>query len=132
MSTILDNVSLLGILTTLTNFLSDFPAPATVLNAVVGASTSADFEKPSPQCKGATFYLKTTGGTSTFLIQGKNPVTGLYYDIYLTAGVASGQAVINIYPGGVITEYALPQTFRVVTVTTAGGPTNYCVAEYNY
>jgi hypothetical protein len=68
-----------------------------------------------------------TSGTYTPKIQGKDPVTGTYYDILVGPAIAAtGTTILKIYPGiGTVVNGAasdvLPQTWRVV-LTGASTP----------
>lgn len=80
--------------------------------------------------RGAHFVINVstfTGGTYTPKIQGKDPVTGTYYDILVGPAIAAtGATVLKVYPGiativnGAASD-VLPQTWRVV-LTGASTP----------
>lgn len=67
-----------------------------------------------------------TAGTYTPHLQGKDPVSGVYYDILVgTAIGATGTTVLKVYPGvGAIangaTNDVLPQTWRVQLIGAGG------------
>lgn len=63
--------------------------------------------------------VTATSGTYTAHVQGKDPVTGLYYDILVGSAISSaGVTVLKVYPGiAVLANGAasdiIPQTWRV-------------------
>jgi hypothetical protein len=75
--------------------------------------------------KGGQFVVNVsayTSGTYTPHIQGKDPVSGVYYDILVGPAInATGMTILKIYPGiGVLANGSasdiLPQTWRVQLV----------------
>lgn len=127
MATILDNVSLRAIL----SLFSDNLSSVTLANAVLGANNSTDQTRPYQNVRGLILFLKTTGGASTFKIQFKNQLTGLYYDALISGSVSSTSAVVIFSPGSA-TPGNISKIWRVLWTTDSGAPTNTVVAEYVY
>lgn len=78
--------------------------------------------------RGATVLINVsayTSGTYTPHVQGKDPVSGTYYDVLVGPGIlATGITVLKVYPGIVATPNAaandiLPQVWRVQLIGTA-------------
>lgn len=92
------------------------------------ARTSADVhtaDLSNPGWRGVQIYIKTTAftsGTYTPHIQGKDPVSGDYYDILVGAAISgTGNVTLTVYPGitatsNVSASTVLPQTWRLQMV----------------
>lgn len=71
--------------------------------------------------------------TVIFTVQGKDEVSGKYYDILASAAiVATGTVVLKIYPGltaaaNLVASDIIPRTFRVKTTHSASGSFTYSV-----
>lgn len=94
----------------------------TASRAVTGTVTLSDIANPS--WRGAHVVVTATamsGGTVTPKIQGKDPVSGGYYDIATgTAISGAGSQVMKVYPGitpttGTVADF-LPAIWRVQLV----------------
>lgn len=94
--------------------------PSTAVSTTV---TTADFT--NVQWRGAHLVVNTTalsGGTLTPKVQGKDPVSGAYYDVLTGAAIAGpGTVVLRVYPSlpTATTNTAsdlLPQTWRLQMV----------------
>lgn len=102
--------------------------PLTSTAQTATSVTSGDFGNFG--YRGAHFIVNVTtftSGTYTPKIQGKDPVTGTYYDILVGPAIsATGATILKIYPGistianGAASD-VLPQTWRVV-LTGASTP----------
>ncbi len=92
-----------------------------------GASPFSSSDQTNRQARGVTLYLDITasGGTTETLdikVQGKDPVSGKYFDIAGAAfaqQLATGVAVLTIYPGiaetsDISVSDVLPLTWKVV------------------
>lgn len=90
--------------------------------------TSADITNFN--CSGAIFYLDITSvpasgsATVALIIQGKDPTSLKYANIFTSAQVSAGTTAVMIYPGlsssaNGITNI-LPRTFRVLAAVSAG------------
>ena len=72
--------------------------------------------------------LTGTVPTLTVTIQGKDPVSGKYYNILVSAALAAvATTVMEVYPGilavaNLATGVTLPRTFRVITVIAGTTP----------
>ena len=96
---------------------------------------SADFTNVN--CKGLHLIINITTIVATptviFSIQGKDPVSGVYYDILKTTSLNStGRTVLKVYPGiGQIVNAAasdiLPRTWRVEVVNFDADSITYSV-----
>ena len=89
--------------------------------------------------RGAHFVVNVstfTSGTYTPKIQGKDPVSGIYYDILVGSAIAStGTTILKVYPG--ISAIAngsasdiLPSTWRVLMVGASTPNMVLSVAAY--
>jgi hypothetical protein len=101
-------------------------ATGTVLpSASYTAATVNSQDMSNTNWRGGHFTFNVTAfisGTYTPHIQGKDPVSGVYYDILLATGgnvlSANGITVLKVYPGvgaiaGGATNDILPSTWRV-------------------
>lgn len=72
--------------------------------------------------------------TVTFTIEGKDPLSGKYYDILVSSAiVAVSTVVLKVYPGITVAANlsasdALPKTYRIKTTHSASGNFTYSVA----
>lgn len=83
---------------------------------------------------GATFYLNVTSvpgsgsATVALVLQGKDPVSGLYAEMFRSSQFSAGTIAIQVGPGlgdgalsgTVRASLALPRTFRVLSAVSAG------------
>lgn len=73
--------------------------------------------------------------TVTFTVQGKDPLSGKYYDLLASAAlVATGTVVLKVYPGltavsNLTASDVVPKTYRVKAVHSASGSFTYSVAS---
>lgn len=103
---------------------------STILASSAQTATYTSADQTNTSWAGVTLYVNTsafTSGTFTPKIQGKDPISGIYYDIIVgTAISATGLSVLKIYPGitatanSSVSDY-LPAVWRVV-VTGATTP----------
>lgn len=72
--------------------------------------------------------------TVTFTIEGKDPLSGKYYDILVSSAiVAVSTVVLKVYPGITVAANlsvsdVLPNTYRIKTTHSASGNFTYSVA----
>lgn len=112
------------------------PVPKNQSNLVLsGTLTSAPtngVDQLNPVAKGAKFVIDVTAfaGTSiTFTVQGKDPVSGKYYTVLVTAPLTTtGTTVLNVYPGivaaaNLAVNDILPRDYRVISAGTFSGTT---------
>lgn len=122
----------------------------TILASASRATTTSSSDQTNYSGRGVYLYLNVTvnpGGaeTLTLNVQIKDPVSGTYLTVYSTGalttfgGGATGMEVIMLYPG--ISEasaiansapqpIALPRTWRVNIVHSAGGSWTYSVGGH--
>lgn len=105
--------------------------------ARTASNNSADFI--NKHNVGAHFIIDVTVvpsvETVTFTVQGKDSVSGKYYDLIVSAAlVATGTVILKVYPG--ITVVAnlsvsdiLPDTYRVKVTHSASGSFTYSIAS---
>lgn len=93
-----------------------------------GSNPSAD--QINEYGRGIIVLLNLTAvlsGNVTIHIQGKDYVSGQYYDLLVSTAVAApGNTVLTVYPGciasnNVTANLPLPRTWRVVAVVNSGG-----------
>lgn len=94
-------------------------------SATLTATTLNLPDQTNPSWRGVHVIINVTtatAGSYTPHIQGKDPVSGVYYDILVgTAITATGTTVLKVYPGIAASANAsasdiLPQTWRVQLV----------------
>jgi hypothetical protein len=109
----------------------------TALISATRTATTSSPDQTNPNGRGLHVILNITAASGTgglqIFIQGKDPVSGNYYNLNATptAVVATGQTIFEVYPGigpisGGITQRtsgALPRTFRIQVVH--GDASNY-------
>lgn len=97
--------------------------------AAAGASTVTSADLTNEGCRGVQVIFDATITTTTsavLKIQGKDPVSGAYYDLLTGAAVTSiSTNVYTVYPGvtvasNVAVSAPLPRTWRV-SITITGG-----------
>ena len=76
-----------------------------LLSSAARTVETASEDQTNHGARGGHFIIKVTaltaGASITPHIQGKNPVTGDYYDVLVGAAiVATGTTVLKVYPGG--------------------------------
>lgn len=94
-----------------------------LLPAAARTATVATPDQRNAEHRGVLVHINTTAVTSTpsvvFTVQGKDPLTGDYYDLLVSvAVVAVGDTYLRVYPGATaanntIANLALPSTWRV-------------------
>lgn len=78
-----------------------------------------------------------TSGTWTPRIQGKNPITGVYYDILVGSGITgTGVTVLKVYPGmtaaaNLAASDALPKTWRLQMTGTLTPVATFSVGYFS-
>ena len=89
---------------------------------------SGDLDNPAGSATAFVVDITAITGTTpsaTFLVEGKDPVSGKYYTILASAALtAAGTTVLRVFPGATAAANAsvndfIPKTFRV-TCTIAG------------
>lgn len=92
-----------------------------------GAVNSPDVAMKLGTFRGLHLIVNVTAGSGfslTFTLQGKDPITGVYYTILASAAlVATGTTVLRVYPGltaaaNLTANDVLPDTWRVVVAGT--------------
>lgn len=74
------------------------------------------------------------GDTVTFTVEGKDPISGQYYTILVSAALdAQATTILRIYPAliaiaNLTVNDVLPDTWRVTTTHSGGGSFEYSVA----
>jgi hypothetical protein len=106
----------------------------TAAGATVG-SNSAD--QGNINWRGVKVVINMTvvgTGSITATIQGKDPVSGVYYTLLASAAIAAnGTTVLTVYPGltptaNVTANDVLPDVWRVSVAANNVNPTTYTVA----
>ena len=103
--------------------------------ARTASSNSADQTNTASRGVHVVIDMTTVPGTDTvtFTLQGKDTLSGKYYDLLESlAIVATGTTVLKIYPGITASANAsasdvLPKTYRVKTTHSAGSSFTYSV-----
>jgi hypothetical protein len=100
-----------------------------VTSTAQGAGTQVSPDQVNINCRGIVVGVNITvaGGTPTYTvkIQGKDPVSGQYYDLLTSAALASvAFTALTLYPGvtvaaNVAVSAPLPSQWRI-SVTTGG------------
>lgn len=92
----------------------------TLLPSAARTATTNSTDRDNPGNRGVHVIVNVsayTSGTMTPIVQGKNPITAVYYNICSGAGITStGVVVLKVYPGvttatGVCSD-AIPKTWR--------------------
>ena len=106
--------------------------------ARTAAHNSADFA--SRNCRGLHLIIDATAAVAspgvTFTIQGKDPVSGVYYTLLTSAAITgTGTTVLRVYPGCVaaantIANDALPGTWRVAVTVADADSLTYSVGAW--
>lgn len=107
--------------------------------AYTATATSADLINPSYRGVHVLINVSAyTSGNFTPKIQGKDPVSGNYYDILVGAAISSAPAavvVLKVYPGitaasNVAVSDIIPQTWRITMVGAATPVATFSVSVY--
>lgn len=107
-------------------------------SAVRSATFVGDDNKKVPGNHGCLVILNVTAvpgvDTVTLSIEGKDPVSGVYYTVLAAAArSATGQDVLQVQPGGAVTanvsaNASVPDTYRVKVTHSAGSAFTYSVS----
>lgn len=108
-----------------------------VLASAIRAATNNSGELANNAARGLDLIIDMTAvptvDTVTFTIQGKDPVSGKWYDILASAAiVAVSTVVLRVYPGATVTanvsaNACLPRAWRVLATHSAGTNFTYSV-----
>lgn len=106
---------------------------ALITLAAQAAGTVSSPDQTNYNNRGAKFFMNLTaltgGATCQLKVQGKDPVSGVYFDIAASAAiVATGLTVITVYPGITTTANVslndiIPRTYRVQAIVAVGTAT---------
>lgn len=108
-------------------------------SAAYTATTVNSGDQNNPSWVGAHFIINVsayTSGSYTPHIQGKDPVSGLYYDVLVgTAISATGTTILKVHPGLAVVANGsasdiLPQTWRVQLVGASTPSMTLSVSAY--
>lgn len=94
--------------------------------SVTSTQTLTSGDQRNPAHRGIKVYINVlniaTAGTLTVTIQGKDPISGVYYTLLVSTAIAvTGFTVLTVYPGvavsaNVSASDVLPATFRIQAV----------------
>lgn len=106
---------------------------------IVGIGVTASqngSDRVNPYCKGVKVILVTSligTGSVTLTIQGKDPGSGTYYTILVSAAVVTNTTtVLTVYPGiaiaaNVSASDVMPRQWRIALTANNANPANFSV-----
>lgn len=103
--------------------MADTNRKLTVFASAARTATANSSDLPNSDSRGAHIVIDVSAVSATpsvtFKVQGKDPLSGSYYDILTSAAItATGTTVLKVYPGitaaaNVAVSDVLPQVWRV-------------------
>lgn len=111
---------------------------STLLSSASRTTTQTSQDLMNHDCRGIIVVLDMTNvgtGSVTLSIDGKDPVSGKYFNLLTGAAVTTNSTnVYRVYPGltaaaNAIVNDVLPRTYRIVVTANNGNAATYSVGQ---